>query len=95
MIPGGMRGSHTDQDKTALRAWHVCPHAGIVVVLRNNSPLYFHGIEDSSKGVPDYWKRGLKMYTAPFVLGDGTWWRWIKGLYGGKVPLRKRPAEEE
>jgi hypothetical protein len=88
------RVSVEEQDIAALRAFHVCPHARVVAVLRNGAPLFFDSPVDINLAVPEYWHSGLKFYTPSFVLGDGSWWRWIRGLHGGKISYASRPSED-
>lgn len=89
------RISAEEKDREALRAFHVLPNAHVVVVLRNGHSLYVSLIGEVFQAVPDEWQEGMKVYTPSYVLGDGTWWKWIRALYGGRVPRGFNVSEGE
>lgn len=84
----------TLKDRVALRAFHVCPAAHVVVVFKNGAVRYFGSVGDFVHAVPAS-VSGYVLYTASFVLGDALWWKWIKHLYRGRVPWRSEPRGEE
>lgn len=89
------RSSVAERDKVAMRAFHCYPHARVVAVLADGTPLFFDSPHDISKTVPAREQARLKFYTPSFVLGRGGYWKWIEHLYRGRVPPGSQPTEAE